>query len=206
MAWTTTPSIIIAIIIFIVLGFTSTGGGEVTGVDELQASIASKFNVSLWLFLVPVAVIAMIVKKIPAVPALLAGSILGGLFAVWFQPEIIKEIAGLEGVRGSYMAVINSMTGKVVIQSENAVVSELLTSKGMYGMLNTIWLIVCAMMFGGAMEASGMLKRITKSLMVLARSTGSLIATTTGTCVVFNATASDQFGHRSSRKDVRFRV
>lgn len=193
MAWTTTPSIIIALAIFVILGFTATGGGEVAGVEELQGAIASKINISPWLFLVPLAVIGMIVIKIPAVPALLAGSVLGGLFAVWFQPDLVASVSGMEGPSGAYMAVINAMTTDVAITTENDMVNELLSSGGMYGMLNTIWLIVCAMMFGGAMEASGMLKRITQSLMVLARSTGSLIATTTGTCLVFNATASDQY-------------
>lgn len=193
MAWTTIPSISIALIVFLIIGFTVIEGGEVSGVEELQMAISSKFNISPWLFLVPLAVIGMIVKRIPAVPALMGGSVLGGIFAIIFQPEIVADVAGQGGLSGSYMAVINAMTSDISIVTENEMVNDLLNTSGMYGMLNTIWLIVCAMMFGGAMEASGMLKRITQSLMVLARSTGSLIATTTGTCLVLNATASDQY-------------
>ena len=72
-------------------------------------------------------------------------------------------------------------------------VDKLVKTKGMNGMLNTIWLIVCAMCFGGVMEAAGLLQKITKSIVVFAKSTGSLIATTAGTCIFFNATASDQY-------------
>jgi NhaC family Na+:H+ antiporter len=85
------------------------------------------------------------------------------------------------------------MTTDIAIESGNAVADELLTSSGMQGMLGTIWLIVCAMTFGGIMEASGMLERIAQSILKMAQSTGSLIASTAGTCMVFNVTASDQY-------------
>ena len=195
MMWTTFPSITIAALMFLGLGFVSGSGADVEGVESLQTAISSTFNISLWLFLVPLIVIALIVKKVPAVPALLAGSILGGLFAVGFQPQIISAIAG-EGkglLEGSYMAVIDAMTTDISISSGNAVADELLSSGGMNGMLGTIWLIICAMTFGGVMEASGMLERIAQSILHMAKTTGSLIASTAGTCLVFNVTASDQY-------------
>ncbi len=193
MSYTTVPSIVITLVIFLVMGFFLSSNANVEGVDELQAAIASKFNITPWLFLVPIGVIAMIVKKVPAVPALLAGSLLGGIFAVGFQGPLLEELAGNSGAGASYMMVIDAMTTDISITTENALVNDLLTSGGMYGMLNTIWLIVCAMIFGGAMETSGMLKRITESVILLAKTTGSLIATTAGTCVLFNLTASDQY-------------
>ncbi|MGK0384892.1 MAG: NhaC family Na+:H+ antiporter [Bacteroidia bacterium] len=163
--------------------------------ESLQTAIGSKFNISLWLFLVPLGVIGLIVKKVPAVPALLAGSILGGIFAVIFQPDIILALAveGSSFSKAAYMVVINAMTTDVAIESGNAVADELLSSGGMNGMLGTIWLIICAMTFGGIMEASGMLERIAHSILKLAHTTGSLIASTAGTCLVFNVTASDQY-------------
>ena len=195
MTWTTVPSITLASLIFLVLGFTAGTGADVQGVEALQNAIESKFEISLWLFAVPVAVIALIVKKVPAVPALLAGALLGGLFAVFFQPHIIESLAveGASYAKAAYMVVIDAMTTDVAIDSGNEVANELLSSGGMNGMLGTIWLIICAMTFGGVMEASGMLERIAQSILKLAQTTGSLIASTAGTCLVFNVTASDQY-------------
>jgi len=195
MMWTTVPSISIASIAFLILGFTSGTGEDVAGVEALQTAISEQFNISLWLFLVPLAVVVLIWKKVPAVPALLLGSILGGAFAVAFQPQIITSLAaeGQGYFKASYMVVINAMTTDIAIISDNAVVSELLTAGGMKGMMGTIWLIICAMIFGGMMEASGMLDRIAQVILKLAHTTGSLIASTVGTCLVFNVTASDQY-------------
>ncbi|MCB0755887.1 MAG: Na+/H+ antiporter NhaC [Flavobacteriales bacterium] len=195
MMWTTVPSITLAAILFLILGFTSSSGANIEGVEALQTAISSKFDVSLWLFLVPLAVIVLIVKKVPAVPALLIGALLGALFAVLFQPNVIESLA-VEGAgfwKAAYMVSIDAMTTDVAITSGNAVADELLTSGGMNGMLGTIWLIICAMIFGGVMEASGMLERLAQSILKLAQSTGSLIASTAGTCIVFNTTASDQY-------------
>lgn len=195
MTWTTVPSITITALLFLVLGFTSGSGADLAGVEALQSAIGAKFNISLWLFLVPLAVIALIVKKVPAVPALLVGSILGGLFAIFMQPQVIKELTteGASFFKASYMVVIDAMTTDVAITSGNEVADELLSSGGMNGMLGTVWLIICAMTFGGVMEASGMLERIAQSILKLAHTTGSLIAATAGTCLVFNVTASDQY-------------
>jgi NhaC family Na+:H+ antiporter len=137
----------------------------------------------------------MIVKKVDALPALFIGTILGGLAAIVFQSDVVNEISGITDnyAKSAYSTLINSMSGEVAVVTDNANINDLLKTKGMSGMLNTIWLIVCAMVFGGAMEATGMLEKITRSIVSLAKSTGSLIATTTGTCVFFNATASDQY-------------
>jgi NhaC family Na+:H+ antiporter len=136
----------------------------------------------------------MILFKIPAIPALFFGSLLGGAFAIIFQGNLIHELFVDSNVfKSSYKAVVNSMTTDVAIVTDNELINELLSSGGMKGMLNTIWLIICAMIFGGVMEVAGMLKRITKSIIGLAKTDGSLIATTTASCVVFNATAADQY-------------
>ncbi len=194
MTYTTIPSIGITLIIFLIMGFFYDGGEQVSQVDVLQSAISSKFNINPWLFLVPVAVIALIVKKVPAIPALLFGSILGGVFAVVFQPDLIASLGGGKGMLlNSYKAIIDSMTTDVAFVTENELVNELLSSGGMSGMLNTIWLIICAMIFGGIMDKAGMLKRLTQSIIGLAKTDGSLIATTATSCVVFNVTASDQY-------------
>lgn len=194
MAYTTIPSIVITLIIFLVIGFFYDGSGQITEIDQLKSAISSQFNISPWLFIVPIAVILLIVKKVPAIPALLIGSILGGVFAIIFQPQLISSLSDdVNFFKASYQVVIDAMTTDVAIVTENELVNELLSSGGMNGMLNTIWLIICAMTFGGIMEKTGMLKRITQSIIKLAQSTGSLIATTASSCIVFNVTASDQY-------------
>ena len=195
MALTTFPTMIITLVIFLVMGFFIDSDTNSKGVSELLVSLEHKFYISPILFLVPAIVIFMIVKKVDALPALLIGSVLGGIAAIIFQPEVIKEVSGVTADYGksSYMAVMNAMGSKVSVVTENESINELLTTKGMAGMLNTIWLIVCAMCFGGVMEACGLLHKITSYIVQLAKSTGSLIATTAGTCVFFNATASDQY-------------
>jgi len=195
MAYTTIPSIIITLIIFLVLGFMNNSESDIEQVGLVQAAIQDRFNINLWLFLVPAAVIFMIVKKISAIPALLVGSLLGGVFAIIFQPQVIEIIAGggANFFEQSYKAVMLSMYGDISVTTNNEMVNELLSTGGMSGMLNTIWLIVCAMVFGGVMESTNMLRVITASIIKLANSTGSLVASTAGTCVFFNITASDQY-------------
>jgi NhaC family Na+:H+ antiporter len=195
MSITTIPSIVLTLGIFLVIGFTSNTSQGSIEVNELMEAVKSKFFIHPILFIVPIIVIILIVKQVPALPALLLGSILGGICAVLFQPNIINEIAGGNHsyIQSSYISVINAMSGSTEIVTQNESINELLKTKGMFGMLNTIWLIICAMVFGGIMESSGMLTIIANRVVLLAKNTTSLIATTAGTCVFFNATASDQY-------------
>jgi NhaC family Na+:H+ antiporter len=195
MALTTVPTLIITLIIFTALGFTIETKTDSANVTSLLTAIESKFFISPILFIVPAIVIFMIVKKVDALPALLVGSILGGIAAVIFQPTVIQELSGIKGnyLKSAYGAVINAMATETSIKTTNDSINDLLATRGMAGMLNTIWLILCAMCFGGIMEACGLLQKITDSVVKLAKSTGSLIATTAGTCIFFNATASDQY-------------
>lgn len=196
MTKTTTPSILLTLAIFGVLGFTIEVDGSVDQVKGISEVISSRFNITGWLFIVPVLVLGMIVKKVPAVPALLAGALLGGVFAVIFQPQIIQNIAG-EADKGylyqSFKSVMMALYGSISIATSNDMVNELLSTGGMAGMLNTIWLIVCAMIFGGIMEESGMLMVIAEAVISKVHSLGSLIASTAATCVFFNLTTSDQY-------------
>ncbi|MCR9173278.1 MAG: Na+/H+ antiporter NhaC [bacterium] len=206
MALTTIPSIVITLIIFLIIGFSLSTNNSEMGALEMGKLIKENFVISPWFLLIPALVVFLIIKKVPSLPALFIGTITGCLVAVFFQPDIVQDLGAahneMDGkeitwspnyVQSSYIASIDAMTGYIAIETENAGVNKLLSSGGMYGMLNTIWLIVCAMCFGGIMEACGLLQAITKMLMRLVRSTGSLIATTTGTCLFFNTTASDQY-------------
>ncbi|MDI1322132.1 MAG: Na+/H+ antiporter NhaC [Algoriphagus sp.] len=195
MAKTTTPTMMITLALFIIIGFNYETSGSVDDVKAISAIISEKFNITGWLFIVPVVVLVMIVKKVPAVPALLAGALLGGVFALIFQPQIITIIGGEEGsfALQGFKAVMMAMYGEISIVTSNDVVNELLVTRGMAGMLNTIWLIICAMVFGGIMEESGMLRVLAEAMIRKVHSVGSLIATTAATCVFFNITTSDQY-------------
>lgn len=195
MVYTTTPTLIITLLIFLVWGFTLDTNVTATDTEAVLASIDSAFNLNPLLFLVPALVLVMIIRKMPALPALLIGSVLGGIFAVIFQPQIINQISGIDGdyLKSSFMAVMRALSIDTSIKTDNAMITELLSSGGMYGMMNTIWLIICAMMFGGTMESCGLLKTIAERIIQFAHSTGSLVASTAATCIFFNLTASDQY-------------
>ena len=195
MMYTTIPTLIITLIIFFVWGFTLDTTDTGTDSSAVLTAIESRFNLSPFLFIVPLLVIVMIVKKVPALPALLVGALLGGIAAIIFQPGLIQTVSNIEGnfLKASFIAVMNAMTTTINIQTADPMISELLTSKGMSGMLNTIWLILCAMIFGGVMESAGLLKIIAERIIRFAHSTGSLVASTAATCIFFNFTASDQY-------------
>ena len=194
MSYTTIPSICITLIIFLFLGLNLDTLTSADDISTIQNAINSKFNISIWLFTVPAIVIGLIIKKIPAIPALFIGTILGGIAAIIFQTEIITELGGSYNYfQNSFTVLMDAMARDVNIVTENDMINELLSTGGMNGMLNTVWLILCAMCFGGSMEASGFLNKLSTSFMKMATNTASLVATTTGTCVFFNLTASDQY-------------
>ena len=194
MTYTTIPSIVITLIVFIVLSL----GLEVNGAVEtesLNAAIQERFFISPILFIVPVIVVLMIVKKTPPLIALLAGTLLGGVVALIFQPSLVASITGAHSLNfeNGYKGMLTAFTTDVSIDTSNEALNDLFNSGGMAGMLGTIWLIVCAMVFGGVMEAIGALNRITQSLLSLAQSTFGLFASTVASCLAINLTASDQY-------------
>jgi Na+:H+ antiporter, NhaC family len=195
MMYTTIPTLILTLLIFLIWGFTLDSPAVPADTTAVLQAIESKFNLSPFLFIVPVLVIVMIVKKVPALPALLLGALLGGLFAIIFQPEIVNVVSEVSSdyLKSSFIGVMRAMTTTIQIQTDDAMITELLKAKGMAGMLNTIWLILCAMIFGGVMESAGLLHRIAASIIKWAHSTGSLVASTAATCIFFNFTASDQY-------------
>ncbi len=195
MVITTGPSWIITLIIFLLIGFLRDHTDSATSAAAVQAAIKAKFNITPVLLIVPAMLIYIIVKKVPPLPSLLAGTLLGALCAVIFQPHILQEVAATDGsyLKQAYIAVTKTMFGSVAVTTGDASVDELMKTKGMAGMLNTVWLIICAMVFGGIMEASGMLKTITGKLMRFVHNAGTLVGSTVATCLFFNVTASDQY-------------
>ena len=196
MLYTTVPSISLALIIFLIKGFFGTGSGNIADTAEIQAAIVSQFEINGWLFIVPAVVVFLIVRKVPALPAILVGVLLGALFAVIFQKGLILQVADFANSpewEQLFVGLMKSMYGDIAIVTNNPIVDDLLSSSGMNGMLGTIWLILSAMVFGGVLESTGMLKRIAASIMGVLKSTGSTIFGTAFTCTFFNLTASDQY-------------
>lgn len=210
MLWTTVPSILITLGIFLAIGYSGdVAGASAENTEALKSAIAAKFYITPWLFLAPAIVLLLVILRFDAISALFIGVLIGALFAVIFQPNVIQEVAGnpvpaadtasessispTEYARDAYTAIINAMASPTALSSDNESAEKLLTGKGMEGMLNTIWLIITAMCFGGIMEACGFLRRITEPLVRFAKSDGSLVATTAGSCMFVNATASDQY-------------
>ncbi len=194
MSLTTIPTISITLILFIVIGLNLDINGTPQIQDKLDA-INDAFNISPWLFLVPISVILMIIKKTPPLIALLLGALFGGIAALIAQPNIIMDIAGTDTLtfKSSYKGVINAMTVDTAVETTSIELNNLFTSGGMAGMLGTIWLIICAMVFGGVMDAIGALSRITNALLNMATTTFGLFASTVASCLALNVTASDQY-------------
>ena len=191
---TTIPSIVLTLIIFLIIGLNYDFINIEQSVIEVKESINHSFVVSPWLLLPPVILLIIILIKTPPLPALMAGTLVGSLFAFIFQRELIAELApNHHFLQASYIVLMKSMFGETLIKTDSIYLARLFHSLGMHGMLNTIWLIISAMVFGGSLEASGMLKRITDAIISKINSTFSLVASTLGTCLFFNLTASDQY-------------
>jgi Na+:H+ antiporter, NhaC family len=191
---TTIPTFIISLILFIILGFFQITKNNVE-TDELLNAIEGTFYITPWLFIVPIIVIGLIIKKTEPLIALLIGTLLAGVFALIFQPNLVVQISGLEtfNIESAYKGILNALTSKTQFETTNPSLNELFQAKGMAGMLPTIWLVLCAMVFGGVMEAIGALTKITQSLLKLLHSILGLFASTVASCLALNITASDQY-------------
>ena len=194
LTYTTIPSISITLIVFIILGINQSSSG-VTDNSFLINTIENTFNISLVLFIVPIIVLIMIVKKTPPIKALTVGTLLGALFAILFQPQIINELSDSSNssIIASYKVLIETITSDVSITTESEILNELFSTGGMIGMLNTIFLVMATMIFGGSMDAIGAIKSISKALLNLADNIFKLFASTVASCLALNLTASDQY-------------
>ncbi|WP_100615396.1 Na+/H+ antiporter NhaC [Confluentibacter citreus] len=194
MLYTSTPTIIITLIVFVIIGLNLETKG-VADTNTLLEALEKSINVSPWLFIVPILVIFLIVKKTSPLIALLIGTLLGGVAALIFQPNIITAIGGgttLDFSTG-YKGMMNAITVETSIPTDNEALKGLFTSGGMSKMMGTIWLILCAMVFGGIMDAIGALTTISKALLKLFHTTFGLFASTVASCLTINITASDQY-------------
>jgi len=189
---TTGPSIVISLILFIVIGLNLDTSEATVDASIVLNAIDERFNVSLWLLLPPIATLTLIIKKVDAIPALFVGIIVGAVCALIFQQELLSELLSDQEFP-LYRVIMGTLFTGVDIVTSNTQLNDLFSARGMEGMLGTVWLILAAMTFGGVMEASGMIARIMESVKSMANGFFSLIACTTGTCIVINISTSDQY-------------
>lgn len=195
MLYTTVPSIIIALIGYTILGFFfRSQTAELSQVETILRVMNEQFNITPWLFLLPLAVVLMVAKKIPALPALIIGCLVGAAFVLIFQQDLLARMLNEKYTfRTVYESIMNVAISGFKMETGNKVIDSLLSRGGMAGMLTTVWLIFMAMVFGGVMEATGMLEEIARNILKLVRGAGSLMTATIATCGIFNLTASDQY-------------
>ena len=191
---TTVPSIVITLVIFTVAGLTH----EATASDQIamySTSLKETFDISLWLLIVPIITGILIAKRIPSIITLFISTALAGIFALIFQPHLLQEISGLpiENMQSQFKGLIMTFYGSTQIQTGNPDLNELVSTRGMSGMMNTIWLIICAMCFGGAMTASGMLGSITSVFIRFMKRTVGLVASTVASGLFLNICTADQY-------------
>jgi Na+:H+ antiporter, NhaC family len=196
MMWTTMPSITLAVILFAIVGMIVAEPSDTGSVNAILQSLEQQFVIG-WHLLIPVAIVlTLVVRRMPAFPALLIGALVGCAFAVLFQQEAVLRYAGSPDLgrpvallKGAWMSLFDGYK----LASGNEALDNLLSRGGMSSMLATVWLIVSAMMFGAVMERTGMLQRIAASILSAVRGTGTLIGATLATSFGMNVIASDQY-------------
>lgn len=185
---TTIPSLIIALIIFTFAGFMQQSNSSAE-IEQFTSALAGRFHISAWLLVVPVLTGVMIARKVPPIATLFLSTLLAVVFSLIFQSDALREIAGGDLFKGA----MQSVYGQTSLSTSNPMLTSLVATRGMAGMMGTIWLIICAMCFGGAMEAGGMVRGITQMFVRMIRGRVSLVASTVCSGLMLNLAVADQY-------------
>lgn len=197
---TTVPSFVIAMVVFLVVSLTHEVPSSVITAD-FSNDLVNTYNISPWLLLVPVLTGVLIARKVPAILTLFVASVLAGVFALIFQPHVLGAIAHdtvpdrslhlsfLDGFKGLFI----SYYGSTAIETGNAALNDLVSTRGMAGMMNTIFLIISAVTFGGTLVGSGMLQSLTEMLTKYIRRRVTMVSATVGTGIFANMITGDQY-------------
>ncbi len=195
MTWTAVPSIVIALLFYALIGLNIDRGASADDLAVTMDLLTENFAISPLMLLPVLVLLWMANRRLPPIPTILAGGVLGALLALIFQREAILNLPGdspnlfLALVGGVWTTFFDGFT----LNSGNATLDDLMSRGGMSSMLNTVWLIVCAMVFGAAMERAGLLQRLVDYALSFVHGSGSLIATTVFTCIGTNIITSDQY-------------
>lgn len=194
MLYTTVPSMIVALVVFGIAGFTLDHASAAT-VNQYADTLYASFNISPWLLIVPVLTGILIARKLPALITLFAAVVLACVAMVIAQPALIAEIAGTETLNfmSGFKGVVMTCYGPTAIETGSEALNDLVATRGMGGMMNTVWLILCAMVFGGVMTGSGMLRALTELFLGFVRRTSAVVASTVGAGIFFNLCSADQY-------------
>lgn len=194
MLFTTVPSLVITLLLFTVMGFTHEAA-NMESIGLFTAALDAKFHITPWLFIVPIVTGILIARKVPSIITLFISTALTVIFMLIFQPGLLYEVAGAgaTGIEGLYKGTMMTLFGPTALDAGNPEINELVATRGMAGMMNTIWLIVCAMCLGGAMTASGMLASITAVFVRFTRRLTGMVASTVGAGLFLNLATADQY-------------
>lgn len=185
---TTIPSLVIALIIFTFAGFMQQSNSSAE-IEQFTSALAGRFHISAWLLVVPVLTGVMIARRVPPIATLFLSTLLAVVFSLVFQSDALREIAGGDLFKGA----MQSVYGQTSLSTSNPMLTSLVATRGMAGMMGTIWLIICAMCFGGAMEAGGMVRGITQMFVRMIRGRVSLVASTVCSGLMLNLAVADQY-------------
>lgn len=185
---TTIPSLVIALIIFTFAGFMQQSNSSAE-IEQFTSALVGRFHISAWLLMVPVLTGVMIARKVPPIATLFLSTLLAVVFSLVFQSDALREIAGGDLFKGA----MQSVYGQTSLSTSNPMLTSLVATRGMAGMMGTIWLIICAMCFGGAMEAGGMVRGITQMFVRMIRGRVSLVASTVCSGLMLNLAVADQY-------------
>ena len=196
---TTVPSFVISVIVFLIVSLMHTPT-DVGMIADFSSSLSSTFNISPWLLLVPVLTGVLIARKVPAIITLFSAAVIAGVFGLVFQPGIITEIAtgsqsasdGMTFMNG-FKGLMQTYYGSTAIDTGNSDLNQLISTRGMTGMLSTVFLIIAAATFGGSLVGSGMLQSLTMALVSMVKSRVAMVASTVGTGIFANMITGDQY-------------
>lgn len=193
---TTVPSMIISLIVFLIVGFSSVSD-SCQEINSLANDLRATFNISAWLMIIPFFTLVMIILKLPSLIVLFLSALVAAIFIPIAQPQIVAHLININSDEITFLDMIKTMLiscyGSTSVVTSNTMLTDLIATRGMSGMMNTIWLIICAMCFGGVMMASGMIANITNLIMRLIKRTITLVASTVFTGVFNNICISDQY-------------
>lgn len=195
MMWTTLPSISISLVLFTIVGFSEETVSSGSAIISINQKLAENFNISIFNLIPLVLLLTMAIKKVPAFPAVAIGALIGAVWAILFQHDLILRLAseGVDSTTAVITVVWTALFDGVVIKSGDADLNDLLSGGGMGSMMKIIWLVMCALMFGAVLEHLGMLKKFVDSILHSVKSAGGLIASTVATCIGTNLITADQY-------------
>ena len=194
MMYTTVPSVVISLVIFTIAGF-SHEASDSSQIAVFTTGLAERFHITFWVLLVPVVTGILIARKVSSIITLFISTALAVVCMLVFQTDVLREVAG-DGVSGGealYKGVLLALSGSTSLQASTPALTELIATRGMGGMMDTVWLILCAMCLGGAMTACGMLGSITRMFVRFTHKLASTVAATVASGLFLNLATADQY-------------